>query len=225
MEGWIKLYRKFSEWEWFNISEMVHLFIYLLLNANHEPGKWRGIKIERGQILTGLNSLHEKTGISIRTLRTCLDRLQNTKEIDRQMTNRYSIITICNYESYQGEKMNYDKQADKQATSKRQASDKQATTNNNNKENKEFKNEKKFIAPTLSDVILYFKENGYSEESGRKAYQYYTIMNWIDSKGHQVKNWKGKMLSVWFKPENLDRSEPELIEPPIPEIYAKLSRQ
>jgi uncharacterized membrane protein YcgQ (UPF0703/DUF1980 family) len=137
MEGWIKLYRKFSEWEWFNISEMVHLFIYLLLNANHEEGTWRGIIIKRGQILTGLNTLNEKTGISIRSLRTCLDRLQKTKEIDRQTTNKYSLITICNYESYQGNGITTDKQTDKQPTSNRQATDKQPTTNKNNKEEKE----------------------------------------------------------------------------------------
>ena len=142
MEGWIKLYRKFSEWEWFNISEMVHLFIYLLLNANHEPGKWRGIEIKRGQILTGLNSLNEKTGISIRTLRTCLDRLENTKEIDRQTTNKYSIITIINYECYQGEINGSDKQNDKQLTSKRQTTDKQTTTNNNKENNKNENNDK-----------------------------------------------------------------------------------
>ena len=125
MEGWIKLYRKFSEWEWFNVSEMVHLFIYLLLNANREDGTWRGVEIKRGQILTGLESLHKVTGISIRTIRTCLDRLQTTREIDRQTTNKYSIITICNYESYQGEKLNSDKQNDRQndnqLTSNRQA--------------------------------------------------------------------------------------------------------
>ena len=143
MEGWIKLYRKFSDWEWFNVSEMVHLFIYLLLNANHEEGNWRGINIKRGQILTGLNSLNEKTGISIRTLRTCLDRLEKTKEIDRQTTNKYSIITICNYESYQGEKLNSDKHSDKQLTSKRQANDKQTTTNNNEENKKNDNNEKK----------------------------------------------------------------------------------
>ena len=69
---------------------------------------------------------------------------------------------------------------------------------------KESKVKKKetFAPPELSEVISYFEENGYSEDSAKKAYQYYSVMNWIDSKGNQVKNWKGKMLSVWFKSEN-----------------------
>ena len=136
MEGWIKLYRKFSEWEWFNISEMVHLFIYLLLNANHEDGKWRGIEIKRGQILTGLNSLNENTGISLQTLRTCLRRLEETQEINSKVTNKYRIITICNYECYQGEILNSNKQPNKQLTSNQQTTNKQLTTNKNEENNK-----------------------------------------------------------------------------------------
>jgi hypothetical protein len=133
MEGWIKLYRKFSEWEWFNISEMVHLFIYLLLNANHETDNWRGIEIKRGQILTGLNSLHQHTKISYQTLRTCLRRLEETKEINTQVTNKYRIITICNYECYQDGQIATNKQPNKQLTSNQQ-------TTNNKQEYKELKN-------------------------------------------------------------------------------------
>lgn len=148
MEGWIKLYRKFNDWEWFNISEMVHLYIYLLLNANHEDNEWRGIVVKRGQIVTGLHSLNSKTKISIRTLRTCLDRLKKTKEIDIQTTNKYSIITICNYESYQGEKS----KADIQPTNNRQTTDKQTTTNKNDK------NKKKFIEANVNDSFNFYLE-------------------------------------------------------------------
>jgi uncharacterized membrane protein YcgQ (UPF0703/DUF1980 family) len=184
MEGWIKLYRKFSEWEWFNISEMVHLFIYLLLNANHEDGKWRGIEIKRGQILTGLNSLHENTGISIRTLRTCLDRLQNTKEIDKQTTNKYSIITICNYENYQFNGIITDKQLDKQPTSNRQATDKQPTTNKN-KENKE--NEKNIIPPPLDFVVDYCKKR-----ENKIDPQYF--IDWNEARGWML---NGRKMKDW----------------------------
>lgn len=151
MEGWIKLYRKFGEWEWFNVSEMVHLFIYLLLNANREDGTWRGIEVKRGQILTGLESLHKVTGISIRTIRTCLDRLQTTREIDRQTTNKYSIITICNYESYQGERPSTDKQNDRQ-------NDNQLTSNRQAggiKQEERSKEERNITPPTPSIGIDY----------------------------------------------------------------------
>jgi len=34
--GWLKLHRKFKEWEWYQDSKMVHLFIHLLVTANHQ---------------------------------------------------------------------------------------------------------------------------------------------------------------------------------------------
>ena len=31
---------------------------------------------------------------------------------------------------------------------------------------------------------------------------YYSVNNWNDSQSNAVKNWKQKMISVWFKDEN-----------------------
>lgn len=61
---------------------------------------------------------------------------------------------------------------------------------------------KRFTPPTLDLVISYFTENGYTEQSAKKAFDYYTVADWKDSKGNKVKNWKQKMQGVWFKPEN-----------------------
>jgi hypothetical protein len=69
---------------------------------------------------------------------------------------------------------------------------------------KEIKEEKeKFIPPTLEEVLKYFDEKGYTSECAKKAFEYYDVSKWIDSKGNKVKNWKQKMISVWMKPENL----------------------
>ena len=62
--------------------------------------------------------------------------------------------------------------------------------------------------PSLDEVIKYFDENGYNKEHATKMYQYYNASvtsnkqkYWNDSKGNQVKNWKQKCISVWFKDE------------------------
>lgn len=67
-----------------------------------------------------------------------------------------------------------------------------------------------FTPPTLDDVISYFKEKGYTEVAAKKAFEYYSAGDWKDSKGNQVKNWKQKMLSVWFKDENKDNSPKDI---------------
>jgi len=61
---------------------------------------------------------------------------------------------------------------------------------------------KKFIPPSLDDVISYFQENGYNIEIAKKAYKGYSVADWYDSSGKKIKNWKQKMHWVWFKPEN-----------------------
>ena len=100
-DSWIKLHRKFLEWEWYGKSEMVHLFLHLLLKANSEDKRWQGMVIKRGQVVTGRMRLIQETGISERKVRTCLEKLKETGEIEIQSSNRFSIVTICNYDIYQ----------------------------------------------------------------------------------------------------------------------------
>lgn len=61
---------------------------------------------------------------------------------------------------------------------------------------------KKFVAPTENEVIAYFKEKGYKIEIAKRAFLYYSEQDWHDSRGKPIKNWKGKMVAVWFKEEN-----------------------
>ena len=64
------------------------------------------------------------------------------------------------------------------------------------------KEKKEFNPPTEIEVIEYFKQNGYSEESAKRFFNSYTVSNWYDSRGNPVLNWKQKAQMVWFKPEN-----------------------
>jgi hypothetical protein len=74
----------------------------------------------------------------------------------------------------------------------------------------ESKIEKKEKEININDIKLYFFENGYSEISAQKFYDYYSVASWKDSKGNKVKNWKQKAQAVWFKPENkiIDTNSP-----------------
>jgi hypothetical protein len=59
-----------------------------------------------------------------------------------------------------------------------------------------------FIPPTELEVVSYFQENGFSTAIAKKAFAYYDAGGWKDSAGKPVKNWKQKMIAVWFKDEN-----------------------
>lgn len=60
--------------------------------------------------------------------------------------------------------------------------------------------------PTKIEVVNYFTENGYHGEIGAKAFSLYDTPNadgktWVDTKGNTIKDWKRKMVMVWFRPE------------------------
>jgi len=155
MEGWIKLHRKFANWEWYNDSNMVHLFLYCLLKANHKPKKWKGIIISRGQYITGLTKMKKETGISIQSLRTCINRLKSTHEITIKSTSKYSVITVVNYDDYQvmqdSTNRVTNRVTNKQLTNNQQTTNKQLTTTKNDKNEKNEKNENKIVKKEQND--------------------------------------------------------------------------
>ena len=104
MASWIKIFRELLQWEWFEKAEMVQLFIYLLLKASCEDKQWQGITVKRGQLVTSNGSMRRDLKLSEQQIRTCIKRLISTGEITYQSTNRYVIITICNYDKYQENK-------------------------------------------------------------------------------------------------------------------------
>ncbi len=119
-EGWISLYRKFLEWEWYDYPTVKIVFLHCLLSANHKPAKWRDLTIKRGQLITSYEKLAADNGLSIQQVRTAIEKLQSTNEITYQSTSQYSIITVKNYNLYQDSNK-----------AKTGASNKRATTNNN----------------------------------------------------------------------------------------------
>jgi hypothetical protein len=117
---------------------MVHLFIHLLINANHKDKTWKGITVKRGQVLTGRKQISEATGISEQKIRTCIKRLKSTSEITNKSTNKYTIITLCNFDEYQNiltKDQPIDQPADAPTTNQ------QLTTTKNVKNEKEEKEE------------------------------------------------------------------------------------
>lgn len=60
----------------------------------------------------------------------------------------------------------------------------------------------KFIAPTIEEVVEYAQSRKCTEETAQKFFDYYSTQGWKDSKGNKVKNWKGKFIAIWDKPEN-----------------------
>lgn len=144
MIGHITLDRKIMAWEWYNDSVMFHLFIHFLLNANHKDSSYKGTNIKRGQLIVGRLKLSATLCLSEMQIRHGIKRLKKTKEITTHITNRFTIVTICKYDSYQSKKNNSIQQDAQQITNEIPNSyptDNQQITTNNNDNN--INNEKK----------------------------------------------------------------------------------
>ena len=191
MSGWIKIHRKFLDWEWFNKSEAVHLFLFMLIKANHKSGKWQGIDIERGQFISSLGNISNATGISVQTIRTILKKLEKTNEIELKSTSQFTILTICKYECYQDE----NETPNKQITNNQQTPNKQLTTNKNDKKEK---NERSiFIEPTYNEILEYCskRKNGVDVN---KFLNFYSAKGWMVGKNKMI-DWKA-CVRTWEKP-------------------------
>lgn len=115
--GFVKLPRAIFSEPWAHRPYCLALFVYLLAHANQEPKKWNGIRIERGQLVTSRSRLVEETGISEKCVRKALQELEAAGRANRrasrranaarlgrasQWANGYTLITICNFDDYNG---------------------------------------------------------------------------------------------------------------------------
>jgi len=106
--------------------------------ANHKDNKWRGKLIKRGDRVTSYANLASETTLSIMQVRTALDKLKSTHEITSQSTSEYTVISICNYETYQADNT----PDNKRVTNEQQTNNKRVTTNKNDKNVKNENNDK-----------------------------------------------------------------------------------
>ena len=99
--SWIKLPRDFANWNWYKNTNMVHLYLYLIIHANLKQGVSFDVKIKRGEIMISLSKLSSDTNLSVKILRNCLDKLERSKEIEYRKLKHGRIIIMLNYDNFQ----------------------------------------------------------------------------------------------------------------------------
>lgn len=137
MQGWIKLFRDIENWRYFKNPEILQVFIVLLINANHKDAYSNdGTLVKRGQLMTSNEALSAKTGLSAAKIFRIVQKLIDETQIEKQGSNKNTIISITNFDMYQGS----EEQSEKQMKSNCKASEKQVKTNKNEKNEKNEKN-------------------------------------------------------------------------------------
>ena len=99
--GYIILHRKFLEWEHIKKPNDVALFIHLLLTANWKDSQYKNINVPKGSLITSRKELAKKTGLTEQQIRSTIKRLKSTNTLTIKSTNKFSLITLVNWEKYQ----------------------------------------------------------------------------------------------------------------------------
>ena len=96
--GFVQLSDDLSSWEWFDDRNTVYVYIRLLLGANWGERDYKGVHLQRGQLIISQREFADKCGISRQELRTILDRLIATHKITQTSTHKFSLITVVEYD-------------------------------------------------------------------------------------------------------------------------------
>ena len=99
--GWIKIDRKILEWEWYTNANTMRLFFHLILKANNRDGRFKGVDVKRGQLVTSYGNLSKELKLSVKEVRTALNHLKWTGEVASQSYHDFTLITVVNYGKYQ----------------------------------------------------------------------------------------------------------------------------
>lgn len=147
MNGWIKLYRKIMENPIVTKdADYLAIWVYLLLNATHDsyPVLFKGerIMLEPGQLLTGRKTIASRLSVSESKVTRVLNAFEIEHQIKQQTSNKNRLISIVNWDFYQGSEQQNEQQLDNNRTTTEQQVNNNWTTTEHKQECKEYKNDK-----------------------------------------------------------------------------------
>lgn len=164
-DTFIKLNRKIANWRWYQDPTTFRVFVHLIIKANVFDNDFNNITVHRGQLVTSYGHLAADLGfykdnkIMVQPVRTAINHLKNTGEIAVERFAKGLIITIVNYESYQGElkyTSSHQHSANNMLTATQQSTNNELTENQQqyNKLNKENKSNKIYKSKSERQKLL-----------------------------------------------------------------------
>ncbi|HEY3389885.1 MAG TPA: hypothetical protein VGK38_09960 [Prolixibacteraceae bacterium] len=189
-EGFIKLYRQLMESKVFASQTALKIWVWCLLKANHQEkhisivaGKGeRIITVLPGQFIFGRLKAADELDIEGSTVYRWMKKFESDefKMIIIQANSQYSIVSICNWANYQGEKKGSEQPMHSRCTTD------DTYKNDNNDKNREAA--KKFIKPSIEEINAYCLEKGINIDEN-KFFDHYESNGWMVGKV-KMKDWK-----------------------------------
>ncbi|VFS33801.1 Uncharacterised protein [Enterobacter cancerogenus] len=104
-KGFALLHRKIMDVPFYKDAEAAHLWVHLLLRANHEQTlvstDLGDVICERGEFITGRNTLAMETGLTADRVKSLLRKFQSLGMITTKSNNRFTVLKVVKYDEYQ----------------------------------------------------------------------------------------------------------------------------
>jgi hypothetical protein len=195
------------------------IWIWLLIKANFKTafiplnvGKgFKTIEVKRGQLIFGRNKAEDELGLNGSLIYRTLLKFQELGQINIEVNNHYSVITICNYDSYQSKSDEVEQPMNSQCTANEQQANNRRTTDEQQVniykeelEEKESKEEKEVSSaislknsnlfrkpkvPSLEEVQINFVSCGGNKEMAEAFFNKHSAVDWF-MKGSPITNYK-----------------------------------
>lgn len=216
MQGWIKLHRDLLDKPiWLKSTpEQKTILITLLMLANHKGNEWewqgKKFKVEPGQFVTSLDSLVNACGegITIKNVRTALNKFEKYGFLANESTKTGRLITLVNWDIYQGEECEGGKDTGKEVAKTGQRGGKEVASNkNDNNVNNEKNDNKIYITISGVDKVKLTQEQydklitDYSKQLIDK--KILDMDNYVTQKNKPYKDYN-KALRTWLRNEKVE---------------------
>lgn len=197
-KGWIKLHRKIFNSVVYQDSKLLHLWIHCLLKANHKSNEFlfngEKMTVKKGQFISGRFELAKELNMKSSSVYRRLKILEKLQKVNIKSNNKFSLITVIKYSTYQQRIEEGEQQDEQQVNNKRTTSEQQVNTNKNVKNDKNEKKEQgeKVIwenpSPyfTVEHCISTAEYEGYSKEEGQKFFDFYNSQGWKRGKSQAL---------------------------------------
>lgn len=197
MAGWVRLYRKSSKSQVWQNAELWKTWCWCMIRANHtdrlvtvRTGRGTSeVPVKRGQFIYGRKAASKALSAAPSSVRARMEKLSKLKNIVLQPNSHYTLVTICNFNSYQ-DRLTGNRTG--KPSPNGQATDRQPDRQHDTDKNvsKECLSKKGgFRPPSVPEVATYCTDRSNSVDATAFV-DFYTARGWKLTKGVPMKDWR-----------------------------------
>lgn len=195
LPGKVWLWRSYLESDAFQDEWLNKLWIWCLLRANYSEQNYKGRVIYPGQFITGRVSGSVALHVSESKFYRGLQRLEKFGQITLESNNQNTIVTVCNWGTYQNAGDSERTTDEQRMNNQRTTNEQPANTIEEGKKERKKEGNTRMMPPTVEDVMRFCAEQGNGIDAAAFV-DYYARQGWKLANGVPMKDWKAA-IRTW----------------------------